>query len=44
MTCPVTNDQIKDSILITKYRVIPGERNCEIETGVWIWLVSYYVL
>ena len=25
-------------------RVIPGERNCEIETAVWIWPVSYYVL
>ena len=26
------------------YRVIPGERNYEIETAVWIWPVSYYVL
>ena len=24
--------------------VPPGDRNCEIETAVWIWPVSYYVL
>jgi hypothetical protein len=26
------------------YRVIPGDRSYEIETAVWIWPVSYYVL
>ena len=26
------------------YSFAPGDRNCEIETAVWIWPVSYYVL
>ena len=39
-----TTSQYLITTFIKSYRVIPGERNCEIETAVWIWPVSYFVL